>query len=57
MPEIKIDINTFERPIKIQRWAFDALFKMCTMWHHLGGPSMIYQSRLNRNDLHPSISS
>ena len=57
MAEIKTDINTFERPIKIQWRAFDALFIMHLTCHHLGGQYAIQRPQLNRNDSHASISS
>ena len=41
MVEIKTDGNVSERPIKIQRCAFDALFIKRATCHHLGGLSLI----------------
>ena len=55
MAKIKTNENAYERLIKIQRQALDALFKMHAMRHHLGGPSAIQRPQLHENDSHPSV--
>ena len=53
MAQIKTNRNTSERPIKIERRVFDALFITHATWHHLGDPSAIQRPRLNCSDSHP----
>ena len=50
MAETKTDKNPCERPIKIQKWTFDALLITRTTWKNLDSPSEIQRPRLNCND-------